>query len=103
MRQLKTQAAAQRAAQRAEERAVQSCRTASRARRCEDLKLTLWPEIKAAHEEITNMFEEERMETYELSQQAQMTAKLRELFAASCRSTCPDSLMDSKVNSRTAE
>ena len=39
--------------------------------RCEDLKLTLWPEIKAAHEEITNMFEEERMETYELSQQVQ--------------------------------
>ena len=37
--------------------------------RCEDLKAVLWPEIKAAHEEITNMFEEERMETYELSQQ----------------------------------
>jgi hypothetical protein len=39
---------------------------------CEDLKLTLWPEIKAAHEEITNMFEEERMETYELSQQVEL-------------------------------
>jgi hypothetical protein len=39
---------------------------------CEDLKITLWPEIKAAHEEITNMFEEERMETYELSQQVEL-------------------------------
>merc|ERR1719238_1094998 len=39
---------------------------------CEELKLTLWPEIKAAHEEITNMFEEERMETYELSQQVEL-------------------------------
>jgi len=39
---------------------------------CEDLKATLWPEIKAAHEEITNMFEEERMETYELSQQVEL-------------------------------
>ena len=56
-------------------------------RRCEDLKATLWPEIKAAHEEITNMFEEERMETYELSQQAQTSGKQRELFATSCRAT----------------
>lgn len=39
---------------------------------CEDLKATLWPEIKAAHEEITNMFEEERRETYELSQQVEL-------------------------------
>ena len=46
-------------------------------RRCEDLKATLWPEIKAAHEEITNMFEEERMETYELSQQVHHREKKR--------------------------
>jgi hypothetical protein len=39
---------------------------------CEDLKETLWPEILEAKKQITDIFEEERMETYELSQQVEL-------------------------------
>jgi len=39
---------------------------------CEELKAQLWPEIIAARAEITDMFEEMRMETYELQQQVDL-------------------------------
>lgn len=41
-------------------------------RQCEELKETLWPEIQAARAEITGMFEEMRLETYELQQQVDL-------------------------------
>ena len=39
---------------------------------CEDLKANLWPEIIAARAEITDIFEEIRMNTYELQQQVDL-------------------------------
>lgn len=36
---------------------------------CEEFKALLWPEVRAARAEITDVFEELRMETFDLQQQ----------------------------------